>query len=202
MPSAVCQKELLHWQTLRKSIQEVARANLAAPLDCPFCTPGLSTSVNAFLLIDLFRPRFIFVFHWFYIYCHCDCTDAGQCLSWAKMLKYLQKQEWWMSMQSKHTWEIWEGSFPPCPCSVTSRWYSQIFNHSDRAFSGGHFEVCIGCTWQGPYDGRPSYRVREDYSHAVTRAFVACRYKLHDMPKFYLFLPGSITIVVTPTTTM
>ena len=35
MPPAVCQKELLHWQTLRKSIQEVARANLAAPLDCP-----------------------------------------------------------------------------------------------------------------------------------------------------------------------
>ena len=107
-----------------------------------------------------------------------------------------------MSMQSKHTWEIWEGSFPPCPCSVTSRWYSQIFNHSDRAFSGGHFEVCIGCTWQGPYDGRPSYRVQEDYSHAVAQAFVACRYKLHDMPKFYLFLPGSITIVVTPTTTI
>ena len=92
-----------------------------------------------------------------------------------------------MSMQSKHTWEIWEGSFPPCPCSVTSRWYSQIFNHSDRAFSGGHFEACIGCTWQGPYHGRPSYRVWEDYSHAVARAFVACRYKLHDMPKFYLF---------------
>ena len=35
MPPAVCEKELLHWQTLRKSIQEVARANLAAPLDCP-----------------------------------------------------------------------------------------------------------------------------------------------------------------------
>ena len=89
MPPAVCFKELLHWQTLRKSIQEVGRANLAAPLDCPFCTPGLSTFVNAFLLMDLFRPRFIFVCHWFYIYCHCDCTDAGQCLSWAKMLKYL-----------------------------------------------------------------------------------------------------------------
>ena len=35
MPPAVCFKELLHWQTLRKSIQEVGRANLAAPLDCP-----------------------------------------------------------------------------------------------------------------------------------------------------------------------
>ena len=98
LESAVSHGQLLLCQTLRKSIQKEARANLAAPPICHFSAPNLSLQIlQLFVSTDWISHIFVSVFVCYIHFSNIPCCQQTMFTTfgwlWCGAIKYLSHKQ-------------------------------------------------------------------------------------------------------------